>query len=135
MNKMSFLDLLPTNFRHEKAFLIKGNILDFEKLSNLTDSEIDEIQRKCVLCTKNNLRKLRAIAIFKKEIDISPSEAYLLLHCGIASVKSLSQLTPYELEQKIARLERSLRVKTITEINLCILKEWIKRANEIYKTI
>ena len=66
MNKMSFLDLLPTNFRHEKAFLIKGNILDFEKLSNLTDSEIDEIQRKCVLCTKNNLRKLRAIAILKR---------------------------------------------------------------------
>ena len=43
----------------------------------------------------------RAIAIFKKEIGISPPQAYLLLHCGISSLKSLSLSTPYELERKI----------------------------------
>ena len=93
--------------------------------------EINAIQRKSPLCTLNNLKKIRAIAIFKKEIGISPPEAYLLLHCGIGSIKSLSLSTPYELERKIGRLERSLRVRTTTDITFIILKKWIKRANQI----
>ena len=135
MKNKTFLDFLPINFRHEKSFLIQHKILDFEKLSLLTDLEINSIQRKSPLCTLNNLRKIRAIAIFKKEIAISPPEAYLLLHCGIGSIKSLSRVSPYELEQKIARLERNLRVKSKTNITLSVLKDWIKRANQIYKSI
>ena len=126
MARHTFLDFLPTNFRHEKSFFIQNELTDFEKLSHLSDLDINEIQRKSPLCTLNNLKKIRAIAIFKKEIGISPSEAYLLLHCGIGSIKSLSQSTPYELERKIGRLERSLRVKTKTDITFLILKKWIK---------
>ena len=132
MRRKTFLDFLPINFRHEKSFFIKNNQIDFEKLSNLSDLEINEIQKKSPLCTLNNLKKIRAIAIFKKEISISPPEAYILLHCGIGSIKSLSLSTPYELERKIGRLERSLRVKTETEITFAILKKWIKRAKQIY---
>ena len=135
MESKTFLDFLPTNFRHEKSFFIKNKLTDFEKLSHLSDLDINEIQIKSPLCTLNNLKKIRAIAIFKKEIGISPSEAYLLLHSGIGSIKSLSQSTPYELERKIGRLERSLRVKTKTDITFTILKKWIKRANQIYKSI
>ena len=131
MERKTFLDFLPSNFRHEKYFFIQNKLTDFEKLSHLSDLDINEIQRKSPLCTLNNLKKIRAIAIFKKEIGISPSEAYLLLHCGIGSIKSLSQSTPYELERKIGRLERSLRVKTKTDITFTILKKWIKRANQI----
>ena len=135
MGSKTFLDSLPINFIHEKSFFTKNNLNDFEKLSNLSDLEINEIQRQSPLCTLNNLRKIRAIAIFKKEIEISPPEAYLLLHCGIASIKSLSLTTPYELERKIGRLERSLRVKTETQITFAVLKKWVKRANQIYKSI
>ena len=131
MESKTFLDFLPTNFRHEKSFFTKNNLNDFEKLSNLSDLDINAIQRKSQLCTLNNLKKIRAIAIFKKEIGISPPESYLLLHCGIGSIKSLSLSTPYELECKIGRLERSLRVKTSTDITFTILKKWIKRANQI----
>ena len=131
MERQTFLDFLPTNFRHEKSFFIQNGLTDFEKLSNLTDLDINEIQRTSPLCTLNNLKKIRAIALFKKEIGISPPEAYLLLHCGIGSIKSLSLSTPYELERKIGRLERSLRVKTKTDITFLILKKWIKRANQI----
>ena len=130
----SFLDFLPTNFRHEKYFFIQNNLKNHEKLSNLSDLDINEIQRKCPLCTYNNLKKIRAIAIFKKEIAISPSQAYLLLHCGIGSIKSLSLSSPYELERKIGRLERSLRVKTETEITFNLLKIWINNANKVYKS-
>ena len=131
MERKTFLDFLPTNFRHEKSFFIKNKLNDFEKLSHLSDLDINEIQRTSPLCTCNNLKKIRAIAIFKEEIGISPPEAYLLLHCGIGSIKSLSQSTPYELERKIGRLERALRVKTKTDISFTILKKWIKRANQI----
>ena len=135
MERKTFLDFLPINFRHEKSFFIQNNLTDFEKLSNLSDLDINEIQRKSQLCTLNNLKKIRIIAIFKKEISISPPEAYLLLHCGIGSIKSLSISTPHELEGKIGRLERILRVKTDTGITFALLKKWIERAKQICKSI
>jgi hypothetical protein len=134
MEIKTFLDFLPSNFRHEKSFFIQNNLTDFEEISNISDLDINAFQRKSPLCTLNNLKKIRAIAIFKKQIGISPPEAYLLLHCGIGSIKSLSLSTPYELERKIGRLERSLRVKTETDITFALLKEWIKRAKEIYNS-
>ena len=134
MGSKTFLDFLPSNFRHEKSFFIQNNLTDFEKLSNLSDLDINKIQRKSSLCTLNNLKKIRSIAIFKKEIAISPPEAYLLLHCGIGSIKSLSKSTPYELERKIGRLERSLRVKTETDITFTTLKKWIQKAKKVYKS-
>ena len=127
----TFLDFLPTNFRHEKSFFIQHNLTDFEKISILSDLDIYEIQRNSPLCTLNNLKKIRVIAIFKREIAISPPEAYLLLHCGISTIKSLALSTPYELEHKIGRLERSLRIKTKTDITFSLLKKWIKRAKQI----
>ena len=135
MVSKTFLDFLPSNFRHEKSFFVQNNLTDFEKLSNLSDEDLNEIQRKSSLCTLNNLKKIRAIAIFKKEIGISPPQAYLLLHCGISSLKSLSLSTPYELERKIGRLERILRVKTETDITFALLNEWIKKASHIDKSI
>ncbi len=131
MKIKKFLDFLPTNFRHEKSFFVQNNLTDFEKLSKLSDQDINEIQRKSSLCTLNNLKKIRAIAVFKYKIGIHPPQAYLLLHCGISSIKSLSKSTPYELERKIGRLERNLRVKTETDTTLTLLKEWIKKASQI----
>ena len=46
MESKTFLDFLPNNFRHEKSFFIQNNLTDFEKLSNLSDLDINEIQRK-----------------------------------------------------------------------------------------
>jgi hypothetical protein len=135
MEIKTFLDFLPNNFRHEKSFFIENNLTDFVKLSNLSDLDINEIQRQSSLCTLNNLKKIRTIAIFKKEIGISPPQAYLLLHCGISSIKSLSLSTPYELERKIGRLERTLRIKTETDITFNLLKKWIKKACQSYKSI
>ena len=135
MESKNFLDFLPTNFRHEKSLFIQKNFTDFEKLSNLSDLDINELLRKFPLCTLNNLKKIRAIAIFKKEIGIPPPQAYLLLHCGIGSIKALSISTPYELERKIGSLERNLRVKTKTDIIFTLLKKCIKRAKEFYNYI
>ena len=135
MIEEKFLEVLPENFRHEKSFLIKNKLNNFKKLSQLTDSELNNIQNSYSLCSLNNLRKIRAIANFKNELSITPYESYLLLHCGIGSIKSLSILNPYDLKERIGRLERSLRTKTQISITLPTLKDWIKRANEICKSI
>ena len=135
MTDENFLKVLPENFRHEKIFFIKNKLNDFKKISMLSDSELNIIQKSSSLCTLNNLRKIRAIANFKNELSISPHESYLLLHCGIGSIKSLSILNPYELKDRIGRLERTLRTKTQTKITIQILKDWIKRANQICKSI
>ena len=80
MENKTFLDFLPTNFRHEKSFFIQNNLTDYEKLSNLSDLDINEIQRKSSLCTLNNLKKIRAIAIFKKDLKgIMPTYTFLAL--------------------------------------------------------
>ena len=131
----NFLEVLPENFRHEKSFLIKNKLNDFDKISQLNDYEFNIIQKSHSLCTLNNLRKIRAIAIFRKELSLSPQESYLLLHCGIGSIKSLSVLNPSNLQERIGRLERSLKTKTQIKITLSILKDWIKRANQISKSI
>ena len=135
MIKEVFLEVLPENFRHEKSFLIKNRLNDSKKLSRLSDHELNIIQKSYSLCTLNNLRKIRAIATFKNELAISPYESYLLLHCGIGSIKSLSILKPHDLKDRIGRLERNLRTKTQTKITLSILKDWIERAKQICKLI
>ena len=77
--------------------------------------------------------KIRAIAILKKRWNFS-AWAYLLFCCGISSIKSLSLSTPYELERKIGRLERNLD-ENKTVITFALLKEWIKKASQTYKSI
>ena len=113
----------------------KNKLNDFKKLSQLSDFELNNLQKLYSLCTLNNLKKIRAIANFKTNLSITPYESYLLLHCGIGSIKSLSNLNPYDLKERIGRLERSLRTKTQTNIALSSLKDWIKRANQICKSI
>tara|TARA_B100000579_G_C22011705_1_gene479780 strand:+ start:38 stop:445 length:408 start_codon:yes stop_codon:yes gene_type:complete len=135
MLKEKFLEVLPENFRHEKSYLIKNKLNDFRKLSQLSDSELNTIQQSYSLCSLNNLRKIRAIANFKNTLSISPYESYLLLHCGVGSIKSLSNLNPYDLKDRIGRLERSLRTKTQTNITLYNLKDWINKANQICKSV
>ena len=128
MNKENSLDFLPSHFKHEKIYFIEKNLCDLTKLSNLNDNELNQILRNSPLCSLNNLKKIRAIANFHCLIKIPPSEAYLLLHCGIGTVKSLSILNPYELKERIGRLERRLGTKTRSKITLNLLKSWINRA-------
>jgi len=51
------------------------------------------------------------------------------------STLSLSISTPYELERKIGRLERALRVKNETDTTFNLLKKWIKKASQMDKSI
>ena len=131
MSKIKGLEILPINFRHEKEFLKNKNLNTWESIHKLTDMQITHFLQQKSLCTESRLKKIRAIALFIIELNLTPHQAYLLLHAGIGSLKTLSTLNPYSLEQKIGRLERKMRVRTQSEINQKLLKDWIKRSRDI----
>ena len=131
MNKIRDLEILPINFRHEKEFLKNKNLNTWESIHKLTDIQISQFLQQKSLCTESRFKKIRAIALFIIELNLTPHQAYLLLHAGIGSLKTLSTLNPYSLKQKIGRLERKMGVRTQSEINQKLLKDWIKRSREL----
>ena len=131
MTKIRDLEILPINFRHEKEFLKNKNLNTWESIHKLTDMQISHFLQQKSLCTESRLKKIRAIALFIIELNLTPHQAYLLLHAGIASLKALSTLNPYSLAQKIGRLERKMRVRTKLDINQKLLKDWIKRSKDL----
>ena len=133
MNKKNNLKILPINFRHEKEFLLKTKFNSWSKLSKLKDDDIYWILKRNPLCTESRLKKIRAISIFICELQITPPHAYLLLHCGIGSIKALSVIDAHIIEKRISRLERNLNIKTIDSPSIPVLKVWIRKAKNIIK--
>ncbi len=133
MNNKNNLIILPINFRHEKKFLIKNNFDSWQKIRNLSDSEIKKIIKADLLCTESRLIKIRAIAIFVIDLNLLPHEASLLLHCGVGNIKTLSNLNPESLKKKIGRLERNLNIRTQSKLDLSSMKIWILRAKKLSK--
>tara|TARA_B100000614_G_scaffold196821_1_gene178065 strand:- start:165 stop:563 length:399 start_codon:yes stop_codon:yes gene_type:complete len=131
MSKIKGLEILPINFRHEKEFLKNKNLNNWESIHKLTDIQISHFLQQKSLCTESRFKKIRAIALFIVELNLTPNQAYLLLHAGVGSLKTLSTLNPYSLKQKIFRLERKMGVRTHLEINQKLLKDWIKRSRDI----
>ena len=132
MNNSDFT-ILPVNYRHEKEFLINNNFDSWQKIRTLSDSEINKIIRSELLCTASRLIKIRAIAIFIIDLNLLPYEAFLLLHCGVGDIKTLSNLNPESLKKKIGRLERNLNVRTQSNLDLPLMKNWILRAKTFSK--
>ncbi len=131
MNKQNNLDILPVNFRHEKKFLKENNLDNWEILNNLSDIDINYLLKNNSLCTESRLKKIRAIALFIIKLDLTPYQAYILLHSGIGSLRTLSTLNPHSLKQKIGRLERKMQTRTKVEINQKLLKHWIMKSRNL----
>ena len=131
MSKISDLEILPSNYRHEREFLKSNNLNTWESIHKLNDMNISHLLQKKSLCTESRLKKIRAIALFIIELNLTPHQAYLLLHAGIGSLKTLSTLNPYSLKQKIGRLERRMGVRTQSDLNQKLLKDWIKKSKDL----
>ena len=131
MTKISDLETLPVNFRHEKEFLKNNNFNTWERIYKLTDIQISQFLQQKSLCTESRFKKIRAISLFIIELKLTPPQAYLLLHAGVGSLKTLSRLNPYSLTQRIGRLERIMGVRTQLEINQKLLKDWIERSKDL----
>ena len=131
MTKISDLEILPGNFRHERDFLKKNNLYTWKSIYKLTDKQISYLLQQKSLCTESRLKKIKAIASFIIELDLTPHQAYLLLHSGIGSFRTLSTFNTDSLKQKIGRLERRMGVRTQLNVNQKLLKDWIKRSKDL----
>ena len=98
---------LPKNFNEEKKILLSLGINSWTNLKDITNNNIFAITRNS-LANERNLKRLRCIAMFICELDVSQQEAAILMHSGISSIKALASLTPQELFTKTGRLERLL---------------------------
>ena len=85
MTKVCDLEILPVNFRHEKEFLKNNNLSNWASIHKLTDMQISHFLQQKSLCTESRLKKIRAIALFIIELNLTPHQACLLLHAGIGS--------------------------------------------------
>ena len=131
MTNIRDLEILPINFRHEKEFLKNKNLNTWESIHKLNDIQISQFLQQKSLCTESRFKKIRAISIFIIKLKLTPHQAYLLLHAGIGSLKTLSTLNPYSLKQKIGRLERRMGVRTQSDVNQKLLKKWIKMSKDL----
>ena len=131
MTKISDLEILPINYRHERDFLKKNNFHTWKSIYKLTDMQISHFLQQKSLCTESRFKKIRAISLFIIELNLTSHQAYLLLHSGVASLRTLSTFNPDSLKQKIGRLERRMGARTQLNINQKLLKDWIKRSKDL----
>ena len=127
LTNKSFFANLPRNFHAEANSLRLKGIKSWTSLKDLKNEEINEITRSS-LASSRNLKRLRCIANLICELNVSPEDAALLMHSGIASIKALASLTPQELLLKTGRLERLLRTGRKPVVDLKKANSWIQIA-------
>ena len=118
---------LPKHLHVELKQLQARGIYDWLSLKELKETELFALSQNSHATTRN-LKFLRGMANLICQINLSESEAALLLHAGIGSVAILKSLTPSQLVHKVGRLERQLNLNRKPYVDLKIAKNWIKSA-------
>ena len=122
---------IPNNFKEEFRILNLNGYNTWASLRNLNDATIYKLIHGSK-CSLRNMMKIRCISCFIDDLGIHFSEASLLMHSGISSVKSLAQYSPEELLKKTSRLERNLKRNAPRTIDLIKASRIIKEAKEKY---
>ena len=91
MDSRTFLDFLPTNFRHEKAFLIQNNLTNFEKQGLLIFEKLVSKTAKSLKSAFNYPNNFKNEG-FKKYFFEDPNAKLEGLNKGIWNVSVLSLL-------------------------------------------
>ena len=130
MKTKNSLNLLSTNFAHEKEDLHSRGITTWEELQNISDSDINTLIKEG-RSSNRNLRRIRGIASLVCILSIEPHEAALLIHSGISSISALINTSPQEVVLKTGRLHRQLKSDLANSIDLVKANEWIQRARDI----
>tara|TARA_Y100001968_G_scaffold333809_1_gene399741 strand:- start:5762 stop:6199 length:438 start_codon:yes stop_codon:yes gene_type:complete len=120
-------------FEAERKLLIDKGFNSWPSIMLLTDEEINTLVKNSLITTRN-LRRLRCIAMFISEINLSIGDAALLMYSGIPSIDALARLSPQELLDKTGRLERLLNTGRKPVANLKTANIWIDRAKRLKPT-
>ena len=128
MNKSNRkIEKLPQNFSEEEKQLAINGIKSWNELVLLKDNELFSLTRSS-LSTSRNLIMLRGMAVLICALDLSPHEAALLMHSGIASIRALAESTPQEVINKTSKFERRLNTYRLPIININKVAYWIDSA-------
>ncbi len=130
MKYKSSLEGLSNNFQDEEAALLTIGINSWEKINSLSPKAIDDLTRTS-RATLKNLNRIKLIALFVCKLRLSPSEAALLMHSGVASIKALANSTPQEIIYRTGLLKRQLNLYSNNCLDLNTANNWIKRAQSI----
>ncbi len=128
MTQEIFLKNLPKHLQEEVKQLLRQGIQDWYSLKCLKKSDLYVLSKNS-RATPRNLEFLHGMATLICKMNLSQSEAALLLHAGIATTEALASLTPSELILKTGRLERQLKTSRKPYVDLKLAKFWIERAN------
>tara|TARA_Y100001968_G_scaffold69255_1_gene60366 strand:- start:1130 stop:1552 length:423 start_codon:yes stop_codon:yes gene_type:complete len=127
------IEKLPRNFEAEEKLLKEKGFNSWSSIMNIKDQEINDLVQNG-LGSIRNLKRLRCIAIFINEINLSLGDAALLMHSGIPSIEALAILSPQELLHKTGRLERLLNSGRTPVVNLKTANVWIEKAKKRHST-
>ncbi len=118
---------LSENFKAEEQKLHSKGVKTWFELKKLRDKDISDLVKSGGVTTRNLIR-LRGIATLVCDLNLSQSEAALLIHSGVSSIEALKVLTPQELIHKTGRLERKLNTHRKPVLDLERANDWIQRA-------
>tara|TARA_Y100001968_G_C19349260_1_gene713736 strand:+ start:251 stop:646 length:396 start_codon:yes stop_codon:yes gene_type:complete len=124
------IDKLPLNFRFEQKDLFLAGIKTWSSLKSLSQKDLIQISSKGRSNIKS-LKRLKVMAIFICDLDISQPQASLIIHSGFSSIDSLSNANPQEIVQKTGRLERLLRIEQSQIMDLKTANNLIQKAKQI----
>jgi hypothetical protein len=125
---VSGLGPLPPHFAREAARLRQAGIDSWSVLASLPDRQLRELGAAGGGASEARLLRLRAQARLMVAVDLSASQASLLLLAGIATAAGLAQADPQRLERQVGRLQRQLLGRAAPPIDGGLLREWILRA-------
>ena len=130
MNELSFTsNYLQVNYPCEASILEAKGYKKWVEIRNLTETEINLLTRES-LSTKRNLFFIRGIASIICDLKVSAKLASILLHAGISSKKSLKDITPQLLLDKLGRLDRQYNLNRESILNMEMAKTIINRAKQ-----
>jgi len=118
---------LPASFRDEQRELEKAGICSWPELRALDEQSLSRLARSG-RATARNLRRLQGIAVLVCDLELTPPDAALLMHAGLATVTALAAASPQELVTRTGRLERQLRSGRPPVVDLVVAQRWIQRA-------
>ena len=129
MDNIKEFNKLSASFKKEENHLREKGISTWNEIKILSDRDVFELVGESSGSLRN-FRCLRCIATFVCDLDIQQSEAALLMHSGIPSVKALAKSYPEAIHNKITRLETILGTSGSPKTSLKKIMQWIDKAKE-----
>lgn len=127
------LQKLPQGLRDEQAQLLASGITTWGQLQGLDELQISRLASRG-RASARNLRRLKGMADLACLLDLTPQDAALLMHAGLATVTAIAGSSPQELITRTGRLERQLRSGRPPVVDLALARRWILRARERQNT-